>query len=165
MSWTLFENPLRAMDTLPRKILKCIYALIFHIHSVASQIQLRISVLEFLLWLHGLRTQQCPWGCRFNLWPHSVGQGSSVATSCSISHRCGLDPVLLWLWCRPAAAAPIPALAQELPQGSGVALKRKKKVKDEGSLEDQKKFKWELSKPLLALKNQSQAKECGHLLD
>ena len=23
--------------------------------------------------------------------------------SCGVCHRCGLDPVLLWLWCRPAA--------------------------------------------------------------
>lgn len=25
------------------------------------------------------------------------------------------DPVLLWLWCKPAAATPIPPLAWELP--------------------------------------------------
>ena len=28
-----------------------------------------------------------------------------VATSCNIGHRCSLDPVLLWLWPRSAAAA------------------------------------------------------------
>ena len=27
-------------------------------------------------------------------------------TSCGIGHRCGSDPILLWLWHRPAAAAP-----------------------------------------------------------
>ena len=31
------------------------------------------------------------------------------------SHRCGSEPVLLWLWRRPAAAAPIQPLAGELP--------------------------------------------------
>ena len=36
------------------------------------------------------------------------------------------DPVLLWLWHRPAAVAPIPQLAQEPPHAVGVALKRKK---------------------------------------
>ena len=32
-------------------------------------------------------------------------KGSSVAVSCGVSRRCGLDPMLLWLWRRPAAAA------------------------------------------------------------
>ena len=34
--------------------------------------------------------------------------------SCGIGRRLNLDPVLLWLWCRPAAAAPICPLAWEL---------------------------------------------------
>ena len=32
------------------------------------------------------------------------------------------DPVLLWLWCRPAATAPIRPLAWESPYAAGVAL-------------------------------------------
>ena len=28
-------------------------------------------------------------------------------TSCGVGHRCSLDLVLLWLWCRPAAIAQI----------------------------------------------------------
>ena len=36
------------------------------------------------------------------------------------------DLALLWLWCRPAAAALGPPLAWELPYGSGVALERNK---------------------------------------
>ena len=32
------------------------------------------------------------------------------------------DPVLLWLWCRPEAAAPIQLLAWEHPYATGVAL-------------------------------------------
>ena len=53
---------------------------------------------------------------------------SSVAMSCSVGHRQGLDLALLWpwLWHRPAAAAPIRPLAWELPYASGVALRRKK---------------------------------------
>ena len=47
--------------------------------------------------------------------------------SCGVGHRHGLDLVLLWLWCRPAAAAPIGPLAWEPPCATGVALKRKKK--------------------------------------
>ena len=36
------------------------------------------------------------------------------------------DLVLLWLWRRPAAAAPIQLLAQELPYATGASLKEKK---------------------------------------
>ena len=36
------------------------------------------------------------------------------------------DPALLWLWCRPAAVAPIGPLAWEPPYAMGEALKRKK---------------------------------------
>ena len=46
--------------------------------------------------------------------------------SCGIGHRCGSDPVLMWLWCRPAAAAPIELLAWEPPCDMGTALKRPK---------------------------------------
>ena len=46
--------------------------------------------------------------------------------SCGEGHRHGLDPVLLWLWCRLAAAtAPIRPLAWELPYAEGAALKSK----------------------------------------
>ena len=37
-----------------------------------------------------------------------------------------LDLVLLWLWCKLAAAAPIQSLAQERPHAAGVAIKKKK---------------------------------------
>ena len=36
------------------------------------------------------------------------------------------DPVLPWLWCRPAAVAPIGPRAWEFPYAIGMALKRKK---------------------------------------
>ena len=44
--------------------------------------------------------------------------------SCGVGRRCGSDPVLLWLWCRPAAAAPIRPLVWEPPYAAGAALKR-----------------------------------------
>jgi len=40
--------------------------------------------------------------------------------------------VLLWLWCRPAAVAPVPPLAWEPPYAVGAALKRKKRRKGKG---------------------------------
>ena len=49
--------------------------------------------------------------------------------SCGIGRRCDMDPVLLWLWRRPAAAALIQPLAWKLPHVIGVALKAKKKKK------------------------------------
>ena len=60
--------------------------------------------VQFLASLSGLRIQHC-----FN-----------------VGHRCGLDPELLWLWCRPAATAPIQPLAWEPPYAKAVALKRQK---------------------------------------
>ena len=48
------------------------------------------------------------------------------APSCSLGRGYGSDPKLLWLWHRPAAAAPIQPLAWELPYVAGMALKRKK---------------------------------------
>ena len=47
--------------------------------------------------------------------------------SCVVGHRCGSDLALQWLWCRPAATAPIRSLAWEPPYASSAALKTKKK--------------------------------------
>ena len=49
--------------------------------------------------------------------------------SCGVGHRYGSDPVLLWLWLWPAAAALIQPLAWKLPYASSAALKKKKKKK------------------------------------
>ena len=48
-----------------------------------------------------------------------------MAVNCSIDRRCGSDLVLLWLWCRLAAAVPVRPQAWELhmPQ-----KKKKKKI-------------------------------------
>ena len=42
---------------------------------------------------------------------------------------CDLDPALLWLWCRPAAAAPIQPLLGTSICHKGAGLKRQKKKK------------------------------------
>ena len=54
---------------------------------------------------------------------------SSIAVNNGVGQRHGLDPALLWLWCRPAGAALILPLAWELTYATGAALKRKKKKK------------------------------------
>ena len=58
-----------------------------------------------------------------------MGLGSGIAMSCGVGHRSGSDPVLLWLWNRPAVVAPIQSLAWEPPCTMGAALKRQKKKK------------------------------------
>ena len=57
--------------------------------------------------------------------------------SCGVGRRCGSDLVLLWLWCRPAAVAPIRPLAWEPSCAAGSALKRRKKKKNQTELRDQ----------------------------
>ena len=47
--------------------------------------------------------------------------------------RCSSDPVLLWLWCRPAPAALIWPLAWELPHAQVQPEKEKKNAKKEKS--------------------------------
>ena len=59
--------------------------------------------------LSGLRIQYCPQG--------------------GVGGRHGLDLALLWLWCKPAAAAQIRPPAWELPYAAGAAIKHQKKKK------------------------------------
>ena len=59
--------------------------------------------------------------------------------SCGVGCRCGLDLVLLWLWCRPAATAPIWPLGWEPPYSVGAALKKDKKKKKKKRSRDKKK--------------------------
>ena len=46
-----------------------------------------------------------------------------------VGWRCGSDPVLLWLWCRSAAAALIQPLAREPSYASSATLKKERKKK------------------------------------
>ena len=74
-------------------------------------------------------------------WPRSVSKGSGVAVSCSVGHRCGLDAMWLWLWCRLAAIAPIRPLVWEPPYAIDVALKSKKtKYKTNKQTKNKKKI-------------------------
>ena len=54
---------------------------------------------------------------------------SGIAMNRGIGHRRGLDPLVLWLWCRLAAAALIQPPAWERPYATGVALEKRKKEK------------------------------------
>ena len=48
--------------------------------------------------------------------------------SCGVGHRHSSDPMLLWLWCRPAAPAPIRPLTWEPPYAAGAAVEDKEKT-------------------------------------
>ena len=54
--------------------------------------------------------------------------------SCGVGRRRGLDPALLWLWCRLGATALIRPLAWEPPYAARVAqeMAKKKKKKKKG---------------------------------
>ena len=58
-------------------------------------------------------------------WVRSLASLSGLRISCCYELWCscrrGLDPVLLWLWCRPAAIALIQPLAWELPHAASAA--------------------------------------------
>ena len=62
--------------------------------------------------------------------------------SCVVGRRRGLDPMLLWLWHRPAAAALIWPLAWELPYAVGVAQEMAKRPKKKKKEEDQTQSLW-----------------------
>ena len=105
-----------------------------------ATITLENGRLEFPFWCSGNESNWEPWGCGFDLWPRSVGWGSSIAVSCGVGHRHGSDLALLWVWRRLAATALIGPLAWEPPCAKRVALKRKDKKK--------KKKRKENGKPL-----------------
>ena len=60
--------------------------------------------------------------------------------SCGVGCRCGLDLVLLWLWCRPAATALTGPLAWEPPYAVGVALKGQKTKKKKKRKKERKEI-------------------------
>ena len=67
---------------------------------------MRLQVQSLAL-LSGLRIQHC--------------------VSCAVGHRCGSDPVMLWLWRRLGATAPIRPLAWEPHMPREAALEKTKK--------------------------------------
>ena len=65
--------------------------------------------------------------------------------SCGVGQRRGSDPLLLWLWRRPAVEAPFGPLAWEPPYVTGAALKRQK----------EKRKKWIPKQPMDSTGNQT----------
>ena len=71
--------------------------------------------------------------------------------SSGVGHRGSLDPVLLWLWRRPAATALIGPLAWEPPYATGAALKRQKDQKIKNKISRNKKLHNSLPKMIIAV--------------
>ena len=69
-------------------------------------------------------------GCSPRKGKKAKKKESGVVMSFGIGHRRGLDSLLLWLWCRPEARAPIRPLAWEPQYAEGVALESKKQKKN-----------------------------------
>ena len=61
-----------------------------------------------------------------------MGWRPSIAVSCRVSPRQGLDLALLWLWYRPMATALIQPVSWKPLYAMGAALKRQKKKKELG---------------------------------
>jgi len=79
---------------------------------------------EFPLWLSRLRTRLVSITMRVQSLASLSGLRIWHCHKLWSRSQMHSDPTLLWLWRRPAAAAPIRPLAQELPYAAGVALKR-----------------------------------------
>ena len=63
-------------------------------------------------------------------WLTNPTRNHKVAVSCGVGHRCGSDPVFLWLWCRPVSTALIRPLAWEPPYAAGPRKGKKTKKKN-----------------------------------
>ena len=62
-------------------------------------------------------------------WLTNPARNHEVAGSIPGFHQCVKDPAMLWLWCRPAATAPMRPLDWEPPYAVGAALEKTKKKK------------------------------------
>ena len=68
-----------------------------------------------------------------------------VAVSCGVGLRRGSDPALLWLWCKPAATAPIGPLAWEPPYAAGAAQEMAKRQKQTNKQKNKQKEPFPMS--------------------
>ena len=108
----------------PLALMCCLLVLmVLHWDKMHSSHPLK-TVEELPLWLSRLRTG--PSVCEDVASPLALFSGLRISCchSCSVGCRSGSSTELLWLWCRPAAAAPFWPLAQELPFATDESFNR-----------------------------------------
>ena len=108
----------------------------FHWKALPLAVQIPLKLLEGPVQLRNSRSSHCGSAVTSLTGIHEDAgsipglaqwvKGSGIAMSCGVGPRCSSDPVLLWLWHRLAATAPIQPLAWELPCALGAALKSKR---------------------------------------
>ena len=91
----------------------------------------KLSQKAVPLWLSGLTTPLVSMSMQVRSLASLSGLRIQHCHSCGVGLRRGSDLALLWLWCRPAVAAPIPPLAEELLYVTGEAVKRNQKNKNQ----------------------------------
>ena len=92
---------------------------------VKNPCETRMRKEEFPLRLSGLRTQLV--SMRIRVQSLASLSGLRIWHCYGVGHGCGSDLKLLWLWHRPAAAAPIGSLAWEPPYAAGAKKPKEKK--------------------------------------
>ena len=79
--------------------------------------------------------------------------------TCGVGRRQGLDPTLLWLWCRPAAIAPIRPLAWEPPYAAGAAQEKAERPKKKKKRKKERKKNLKLINICIILHEQNRSLE------
>ena len=85
--------------------------------------------------------QKWIWLVSVRMWVRSLGLAQWVKHP-GINSIYGSNPMLLWLWSRPAAAALIRPLPWEPPYATGSALKTKRKERKRERKEGSKRQAW-----------------------
>ena len=106
------------MESFPPALLSISWRMGYY--DIFQEVPIMAQILQ--TWLVSMRMQ---------VWSQALLSGLRicVAVSCGRGQRHGLDPMLLWLCCRPADTAPIWPLAWELPYAKGAAIKKSKAKK------------------------------------
>ena len=116
-------KPLNHKGTLAANI----YQILTRCQAQFKKFTCGVSHVEFLLRLSGLRIRLVS----MRMWVQSLAplSGLGIWHCCKLQYswRCGLDPVLLWLWCRLGSFSFYLTPSLGTSYAAGAVLKRKKK--------------------------------------
>ena len=142
VKWSHFKWPSPGLASLNNKVLQSHWLSICNTPSTMLGPSIRYYLDQFpSLQGYGSRNSQSESSCRgseeTNLTrnheaaslipgPAQWVKALALPWTAGVGRRRSSDPMLLWLWCRPAAVASIRPLAWETPYAAGAALKSKK---------------------------------------